>query len=228
VSAATGTLPPDPDPAPIGIHHEDPWLMVVEKPSGLLCQPGRGPHLQDCLLLRLQGRWPEARLVHRLDRDTSGLLLLARDSETHRRLSRAFADRQVEKTYQARILGTPNAASGTIEAPIQKACHRPPLYRVAPDGRPSRTDWRLIRSHRHWSEVELRPLTGRSHQLRVHMLAINHPILGDPLYGEPEATVLCSRLCLHASGLDFCHPWHEHWLHLRSPESFPAPYGAHP
>lgn len=212
---------PEPELTAIRILHRDPWLLVVEKPAGLLCQPGLGPELQDSLQLRLQRRWPEVRLVHRLDRDTSGLLLLARDPETHRRLSIAFAERQVEKHYQARILGSPEADAGVIDRPIAKVCHRPPLYGVDSGGRPSLTHWRCLGSHPHGSELALRPITGRSHQLRVHLLAIGHPILGDPLYGQPLAAGLSSRLCLHATGLGFRHPWSGAWLSLRSPAVFP-------
>ena len=205
----------------IGIAYIDPWVLVVDKPHGLLCQPGLGPALQDSVLLRLQRRWPEVQLVHRLDRDTSGLLLLARDSDSHRQLSRAFAERQVEKQYCARVLGILSAAEGTIEAPIRKLSHRPPLYGVGEGGRSSLTHWQRLERHPHGSAVRLRPITGRSHQLRVHLQAMGHPILGDPLYGQPLAAGLCSRLCLHASGLAFRHPGSGEWLSLQSPARFP-------
>ena len=120
--------PVDPGLAAVTVHHQDRWLVVVNKPAGLLTQPGLGPEQRDSLVLRLQARWPELRLVHRLDRDTSGLLLLARDSESHRQLSRAFAERQIQKRYFARVLGSPEAASGTIDLPIMKLSHQPPLY----------------------------------------------------------------------------------------------------
>ena len=208
---------------PIVVHYSDPWLLVVDKPSGLLCQPGLGPELADSLVTRLQVSWPELRLVHRLDRDTSGLLLLARDSDTHRQLSLAFAERQVQKRYQARVFGRPVDAAGSIAAPIGKRCHRPPLYGVAEGGRPSLTHWQQLGRHRHGCDLSLQPVTGRSHQLRVHLLAIGHPILGDPLYGQPFAARLCSRLCLHATGLAFHHPLTGQWLDLRSEARFPAP-----
>ncbi|MFM8525433.1 MAG: RluA family pseudouridine synthase [Cyanobacteriota bacterium] len=231
--AARGDASADPlrSPAPesspasgletIRIHHLDPWLLVVDKPSGLLCQPGRGPALHDSLLVRLQRRWPEVRLVHRLDRDTSGLLLLARDPESHRQLSGAFAERQVEKHYLARVLGTPTAAAGSIDRPLLKRCHRPPLYGVDDGGRASLTHWQRLEAHRYGCDLRLRPITGRSHQLRVHLLSIGHPILGDPLYGQPLAARLCRRLCLHASGLGFRHPWTGDWLSLTAPALFP-------
>lgn len=215
-----GTIPPGPA---IRIHHLDRWLLVVEKPPGLLCQPGLGPELRDSLLLRLQERWPEVRLVHRLDRDTSGLLLLARDRDTHRLLSRAFAERLVQKWYFARVLGSPEAAAGSIAGPIRKLSHRPPLYGVAEGGRPCLTHWQRLEPHAHGHGLLLQPITGRSHQLRVHLRSIGHPILGDPLYGQPRAASLCSRLCLHACGLGFHHPGTDAWLSLTSPARFPEP-----
>lgn len=205
------------------VHHGDPWLLVVDKPPGLLCQPGLGPELRDSLVTRLQITWPEVRLVHRLDRDTSGLILLARDADSHRQLSRAFAERQVEKRYQARVLGRPLDAAGSIDGPIRKRCHRPPLYGVAEGGRPSLTHWQQLGRHRHGSDLSLQPVTGRSHQLRVHLLAIGHPILGDPLYGQPLAARLCSRLCLHACGLAFRHPVTGRELAFHSQACFPDP-----
>lgn len=180
--------------------------MIAEKPAGLLCQPGLGPELADSLLTRIRCDWPSAQLVHRLDRDTSGLLMLALAPELHRALSRLFAERQVQKTYIADVAGTPDEREGCICLPIAKRCHRPPLYGVDPAGKPCRTDWRLVESHGAWSRLELRPRTGRSHQLRVHLAALGHPILGDPLYGE-DAAVPSDRMRLHASGLKFEHPF---------------------
>lgn len=214
--------PVDPGLAAVTVHHQDRWLVVVNKPAGLLTQPGLGPEQRDSLVLRLQARWPELRLVHRLDRDTSGLLLLARDSESHRQLSRAFAERQIQKRYFARVLGSPEAASGTIDLPIMKLSHQPPLYGVAASGRPSLTHWQRHQPHAHGPGLLLQPITGRSHQLRVHLQAIGHPILGDPLYGQPLAASLCTRLCLHACGLAFRHPATGEWLSFASPARFPS------
>jgi len=188
------------------IHYHQADLMIAEKPAGLLCQPGLGPELADSLLTRIRRDWPTAQLVHRLDRDTSGLLMLALAPELHRALSRLFADRQIHKTYIADVAGTPDEPEGCISLPIAKRCHRPPLYGVDPAGKPCRTDWRLVESHGAWSRLELRPRTGRSHQLRVHLAALGHPILGDPLYGD-DASVPTDRLRLHASGLKFEHPF---------------------
>ncbi|MFM8444790.1 MAG: RluA family pseudouridine synthase [Methylococcus sp.] len=188
------------------IHYHQADLMIAEKPAGLLCQPGLGPELADSLLIRIRRDWPSAELVHRLDRDTSGLLMLALAPELHRALSRLFADRQIEKTYIADVAGTPDESEGCISLPIAKRCQRPPLYGVDPDGKPCLTEWRLVEGHAAWSRLELRPRTGRSHQLRVHLAAIGHPILGDPLYGD-DLTIASDRLRLHASGLKFEHPF---------------------
>ena len=190
----------------IHLHHVDHRLLVAEKPSGLLCQPGLGPELADSLITRLQQAWPTARLVHRLDRDTSGLLLVALDPDMHRALSRLFAERAIHKIYIADVAGVPDSNEGTITLAIAKRSHRPPLYGPDPMGKPCRTNWQLLKACGTWSRLELNPATGRSHQLRVHLAAIGHPILGDPLYGEPE-TMMADRLRLHASQLSFLHPF---------------------
>jgi tRNA pseudouridine32 synthase/23S rRNA pseudouridine746 synthase len=160
-------------------------LLVADKPSGLLCQPGRGPHLADSLLTRLRTQWPTAQLVHRLDRDTSGLVLLALEPDLHRALSQLFADRLVCKTYRADVVGVPKQPAGSIRLPLTRQSRQPPLYGHDPCGKPAHTDWRLLEACSLWSRLELQPLTGRSHQLRAHLAAIGHPILGDPLYGDP-------------------------------------------
>ena len=200
----------------------DPWLLVLLKPAGLLSQPGLGPDLADSLISRVQRRWPEARLVHRLDRDTSGLLLLARDALTHRQLSQAFAARCVRKTYLARVQGVPPGRGGVIDQPLARIATRPPRYGVVPvaaGGKPALTRWRRLRQGAGgaWSLLLLQPHTGRSHQLRVHLAALGHPILGDPLYG-PEGDGPWPGLQLHAAGLRLRHPHSGLPLRLRSPE----------
>ncbi len=190
----------------IHLHHVDDRLLVAEKPSGLLCQPGLGPELADSLISRLQRDWPTARLVHRLDRDTSGLLLVALDSDTHRALSRLFAERAIHKIYVAEVAGIPDRNEGTITLAIAKRSHRPPLYGPDPMGKPCGTNWRLLQACGSWSRLELNPETGRSHQLRVHLAAIGHPILGDPLYGDPR-TMMADRLRLHACQVSFLDPF---------------------
>lgn len=201
------------------LHHRDETLIVAEKPSGLLCQPGLGPDLADSLITRLQQRWPTARLVHRLDRDTSGLLLVALEPELHRALSRLFAERRIVKTYRADVAGTPHEAEGSITLPIARRETRPPRYAPDTAGKPCHTDWRLLQDCGDWSRLELHPLTGRSHQLRVHLAASGHPILGDPLYGDPTSA---DRLRLHATRLEFVHPLTGQPIVLQSPCPFDA------
>ncbi len=227
--------------------HGDPWLLALAKPSGLLSQPGLGPELAASLSGWAQRRWPEARLVHRLDRDTSGLILLARDADTHRRLSQAFAERRVRKTYLARVHGVPLARSGLIDQPIARLGTRPPRYGVVPfaaggtGGRRALTRWRRLHQAPACMNSRvpdtcpllLQPLTGRSHQLRVHLAWLGHPVLGDPLYGPTVCTVADSpameacpgnaaaRLHLHAAGLRLQHPITGLPLCLRAPWADP-------
>lgn len=192
--------------------HEDADLLVLQKPAGLLCVPGRGPDKQDCLSARAQQHWPGALIVHRLDQATSGLVLMARHIDAQRRLSHAFAERQVHKRYQAVVWGLLAAQEGTwneINLPIAADWERRPLRVIdAAHGKPSLTRWRLLghQPANGTSRIELEPVTGRTHQLRVHMAAVGHPILGDALYAPAEVQTLAPRLLLHASHLAFAHP----------------------
>ena len=192
--------------------YADDDLLVLAKPSGLLCVPGRGPDKQDCLSARAQQQWPGALIVHRLDQATSGLVLMTRHIDAQRRLSHAFAERQVHKRYQAVVWGLLAAQEGTwneINLPIAADWERRPLRVIDPaHGKPSLTRWRLLGHHAATgtSRIELEPVTGRTHQLRVHMAAVGHPILGDALYAPAEVQTLAPRLLLHASHLAFAHP----------------------
>ena len=192
--------------------YEDADLLVLKKPAGLLCVPGRGPDKQDCLSARAQQHWPGALIVHRLDQATSGLVLMARHIEAQRSLSHAFAERQVHKRYQAVVWGLLAAqedAWNEINLPIAADWERRPLRVIDPAlGKPSLTRWRLLGHHpaTDTSRIELEPVTGRTHQLRVHMAAVGHPILGDALYAPAEVQAMAPRLLLHASHLAFAHP----------------------
>lgn len=192
--------------------YEDADLLVLQKPAGLLCVPGRGPDKQDCLSARAQQQWPGALIVHRLDHATSGLVLMARNIEAQRRLSHAFAERQVHKRYQAVVWGLLAAQEGTwneINLPIAADWERRPLRVInQTHGKPSLTRWRLLGHHpaNGTSRIELEPVTGRTHQLRVHMAAVGNPILGDALYAPAEVQAMAPRLLLHASHLAFAHP----------------------
>lgn len=210
----------DPAAEPVVLYADD-FLLVVDKPSGLLSVPGRGDDKQDCLIARLQADYPGARIVHRLDRDTSGLLVVARDADTHRELSRQFMEREVDKAYAALALGVIAEADGRIELPIRYDPPTKPRHVVDLDnGQPSLTLWRVTGRQPGLTRVELVPYTGRSHQLRVHLQALGHPLLGDPLYAPPEACPTGSRLCLHAESLGFVHPVHGGRLRFHRPAPF--------
>jgi tRNA pseudouridine32 synthase/23S rRNA pseudouridine746 synthase len=185
----------------------DDTLLVVNKPAGMLSVPGRGADLQDCMATRVQAEIPDALVVHRLDMATSGLLLFARGKAAQRRLSHAFAEREVEKRYVAVVAGSVVDDAGVIELPLITDWPNRPLQKVDFDeGKASVTRYRVIQRVGGDSRVELEPLTGRSHQLRVHMLAIGHPILGDALYAPSEVLARSARLLLHARLLSFAHP----------------------
>lgn len=221
------------DPHPVAYHpppdtgleiiHLDDHLLVLNKPSGLLSVPGRGEAKQDSLALRVQAEYPEARVVHRLDMATSGLMIMARGPEMERRLQRLFERRAIEKQYQAVVNGRLDPASGSIRLPLITDWPNRPRQRVDHElGKPALTHYRLLEYHPESdsSRVELRPETGRSHQLRVHMLAIGHVILGDGLYAEPGLREKAPRLLLHASDLRFTHPARDFELELHSPVPF--------
>jgi tRNA pseudouridine32 synthase/23S rRNA pseudouridine746 synthase len=183
--------------------HLDAMVIVAVKPSGLHTVPAKPPGPQDCLEGRLRAVFPGTRLVHRLDRDTSGLVVFARTALAQRHLGWQFERRQMAKTYVARVAGHPAAEAGTIDAPLACDWPRRPRQRVHPSGRPALTRWRVLAREPAATRLALEPLTGRSHQLRVHCAHLGHPILGDPLYGELDAA---PRLQLHASRLGFRHP----------------------
>lgn len=198
--------PYDPPQTPLDVLHEDSDIIVVNKPSGLLSVPGRGEDLADCLLTRLQAAFPQTLLVHRLDRDTSGVMVFAQTPHAQRSLSMQFEKRSTKKTYVARIAGHLEPRTGTVDLPLivdwpnrprQKVCHE--------TGKPAVTDWRVLKQGDNESRVRLTPKTGRSHQLRVHMLALGHVILGDPLYAEGAARDF-PRLMLHSEELRINHP----------------------
>lgn len=198
-----------PPPAPLEFLHIDEYLLAINKPSGLLTVPGRGPGKQDCLLLRLQHTHPEALVVHRLDMETSGIVLFARDIDTQRRLGKQFAGREIDKTYVAIVKGRPKPPQGEIDLPLMADWPNRPKQKVDHErGKPSRTCYRVLDSDEvsSTSRVELKPVTGRSHQLRVHMMSLGHPIVGDRLYGQETSTENSERLMLHASELAFTHP----------------------
>nr|WP_315183409.1 pseudouridine synthase [uncultured Albidiferax sp.] len=194
---------------PLGLDtvYADDHLLVFHKPSGLLSVPGRGPDKQDCLSARAQQAYPDALVVHRLDMATSGLVLMARGPDMQRTLNAAFANRAVEKRYIAVVAGRPAQAQGQIDLPILVDWPNRPLRKIDWEhGKPSCTRWQVLESLEGCTRLELEPVTGRSHQLRVHLAAIGHPILGDALYAPALVQALASRLLLHASSLALQHP----------------------
>lgn len=210
-----------PPPEPIRVLHQDRFLLAVEKPSGLLSVPGRGPEKADCLLSRLREIAPEALIVHRLDMETSGLMILARDQETHRAMSGLFEARQIAKTYRACVAGTVTKQTGEIDLPLIKDWPKRPLQKIDYEmGKPSLTRWRVVTRSQGRSVLDLHPITGRTHQLRVHLEAIGHPILGDTLYGTAQSRSAAPRLLLHASHLAFVHPISGEDIDIRSPAPF--------
>jgi tRNA pseudouridine32 synthase/23S rRNA pseudouridine746 synthase len=213
--------------------YQDESLLVADKPTGLLAVPGRGADKQDCLSVRIQKEFPDALVIHRLDMATSGLMLFARGVEMQRELSRMFREREVNKRYIALVQGRVEPPSGEVDLPIAADWPNRPLRKINVDtGKPSLTRYRVLEYDdaadptsscdasteliSGASRVELEPVTGRTHQLRVHMAAIGHPILGDSLYGMAAA----DRMMLHACSLRFSHPVDSTLLDLQSPPPF--------
>ncbi|MFW8635943.1 RluA family pseudouridine synthase [Cribrihabitans pelagius] len=196
----------NPPQEPLDILHHDAEILAVNKPAGLLSVPGRGEHLADCLLSRVQAVFPEALLVHRLDRDTSGVMVFALTPHAQRHLSMQFEKRSTKKTYVARVNGRLEPRSGTVDLPLIVDWPNRPRQMVCHEtGKPAVTDWRVLKYEEGATRVRLMPKTGRSHQLRVHMLALGHPILGDALYAEGAARAH-PRLMLHSEELRIQHP----------------------
>ncbi|GKY86655.1 RluA family pseudouridine synthase [Sinisalibacter aestuarii] len=196
----------NPPTDPLKIVYHDHELLVLDKPSGLLSVPGKGEHLADCLLARVQEAFPEALLVHRLDRDTSGIMIFALTPHAQRHLGLQFEKRQTKKVYVARVWGHVAEKTGTVDLPLIVDWPNRPLQHVNHEtGKPAVTDWRVVRYEDGTTRVRLYPHTGRSHQLRVHMKEIGHPILGDPFYAEGAARDY-PRLMLHAESLRVRHP----------------------
>ncbi|WP_299492475.1 bifunctional tRNA pseudouridine(32) synthase/23S rRNA pseudouridine(746) synthase RluA [uncultured Shewanella sp.] len=190
------------------IIHQDKDIIVLDKPSGLLSVPGRDPAHSDSIYSRVLNDHPNAQIVHRLDMATSGIIIVALRRSAEKELKRQFRDRETQKTYFARVAGHVKAHSGSVHLPLicdwpnrpkQKVCHQ--------IGKASDTHFEVISQAKRSSLVKLTPITGRSHQLRVHMMALGHPILGDNFYADPLAKSLAPRLLLHAQSLTITHPY---------------------
>lgn len=196
--------PPD---VPLDILHHDSALLIVNKPAGLLSVPGKDPGKEDCLIDRLRRVFPEVLLVHRLDCDTSGVMVFALTKAAQGNLGQQFEKRQTKKIYAARLAGHLEPKEGTVDLPLCVDWPNRPRQHVNHDqGKPAVTDWRVVKYEGDTTRVRLMPQTGRSHQLRVHMLALGHPILGDLIYAEGAARDDHPRMMLHAESLRLRHP----------------------
>ncbi|MBR9824774.1 MAG: RluA family pseudouridine synthase [Alphaproteobacteria bacterium] len=198
------------NPPPAGelaVLHADDDILVLNKPSGLLTVPGRTEDHADCLESRARQDYPGARIIHRLDMDTSGVIVLALNAHAHRHIGLQFEKRQTQKTYVAKIWGRLESETGRVDQPL--ICdwpNRPKQHVDHEKGKTAITDWEVIETGDTYTRVRLTPLTGRSHQLRVHMQFLGHPILGDNLYAPEHVLAASDRLCLHAQTLSFRHP----------------------
>jgi tRNA pseudouridine32 synthase/23S rRNA pseudouridine746 synthase len=210
---------------------QDPWLvilyqdehiMVVNKPSGLLSVPGRLDEHKDSVMTRIQRDYPQAESVHRLDMATSGVIVVALTKAAERELKRQFREREPAKTYVARVWGHPAQEKGMVDLPLICDWPNRPKQKVCFDtGKSAQTDYQVVEyGDDNSARVALKPITGRSHQLRVHMLALGHPILGDGFYAHPEAKAMADRLLLHAESLTITHPAFGNAMTFRQPADF--------
>lgn len=198
-----------PTKQPWQLLYQDEQLLVVNKPAMLLTVPGRHPANFDCLISRVQQQFPEAQVVHRLDYDTSGLVILPLTKAALSHISKQFQARTIDKQYQALVSGILTPADGSINLPIAADPERRPLYKICQQsGKASLTHYQTLSvdAHKGQSRLLLSPVTGRSHQLRLHLCSLGHAIVGDTLYATPEVAALSERLCLHAAFIQFIHP----------------------
>jgi tRNA pseudouridine32 synthase / 23S rRNA pseudouridine746 synthase len=205
----------------LDIVFEDEHILVLNKPSGLLSVPGKDPALFDSLQSRVVDRFPGAGTVHRLDKDTSGLIVMAKHKPAHRGLGIQFEKRLTRKTYIARLWGDTEGDEGLVDLPLATDWDNKPRQRVDYErGRTAQSEWKVIARESGITRVQLTPITGRTHQLRVHMLAIGHVILGDSFYATGDALAAADRLQLHAAHLGFIHPMTGIQMDLRSEVPF--------
>lgn len=206
----------------IDVLYADADLLVVDKPAGVLSVPGRGADKQDCVLSFLLAEWPDARVVHRLDMATSGLMVLARSAAMQRAMSGLFAQRAVHKCYVAVVAGRPARDAGSIELPLSADWPRRPLQKVDVGGKPALTHWRVLHHDpaTDTTRLALQPVTGRTHQLRVHLQALGHPIVGDLLYAPRDGHTAAARMLLHARELRWVNPGTENLISVRSDTPF--------
>jgi tRNA pseudouridine32 synthase/23S rRNA pseudouridine746 synthase len=205
----------------LNILHVDEDILVVDKQSGLLSVPGKDPSLWDCIEFRARKTYPTAGMCHRLDKDTSGVLVLALNKRAHGFIGSQFEFRKTTKSYVARVSGIIEQDSGLIDLPLATDWENKPRQRVDHEnGRPSQTEWQVIEREEKATRVKLIPLTGRTHQLRVHMKALGHVILGDAFYADGDDLAAADRLQLHAAELGFTHPTTKEFMTFSAPIPF--------
>jgi len=210
-----------PSEGPVSVLHRDEDLLIVDKPSGLLSVPGKPQEHRDCLEARVKAAFPEALLIHRLDLETSGVMVFALNPRAQKLINRQFERRIVQKTYLARVAGLVSEDAGEIDLPLIADWPNRPLQKVCHEtGKPARTRWRVLAREAAATRLELHPETGRSHQLRVHLKEIGHPILGDPFYAPEGVFSAAPRLQLHAERLDLRHPQDGAWVSYAAPCPF--------
>jgi tRNA pseudouridine32 synthase/23S rRNA pseudouridine746 synthase len=205
----------------ITILYEDSDLLLVRKPDLLLSVPGRHPLNKDCLITRLQQHYPSASIVHRLDLDTSGIMVIPLNKTTHAHISRQFQQRQVAKSYHAIVYGIIEEDQGEIDLPIARDWTNRPLQKICLEtGKSALTRFEVLERRQDRTRILLKPVTGRSHQLRIHLRELGHPILGCDMYAHAEALAMADRLLLHATTLGFEHPASGQWLQGECPPDF--------
>ncbi len=206
---------------PIQILLEDNDFLLVRKPDLLLTVPGRHPKNKDCLIARLQQNWPTASIVHRLDLDTSGIMIIPLNKKSHAHISRQFQERQVKKSYTAMVYDIVEQDFGEITLPIKPDWQNRPKQKICfESGKSALTQYTVIRRQRDRSRLLLEPVTGRSHQLRIHLSEIGHPILGCDMYAHETALKMAPRLMLHATTIGFTHPAKRVEVSAESPPDF--------
>lgn len=207
--------------APVDILYEDEHLLFVHKPHLLLSVPGRHPANQDCVINRIRATHPGASIVHRLDLDTSGIMIIPLSAAVHGHISRQFQERRVEKAYEAVVFGCVAEERGEIDLPIAPDWQNRPRQKICHErGKAALTRFEVLARVTDRSRLLLKPTTGRSHQLRIHLATVGHPILGCDLYAHEAALAMSPRLLLHASYLGFTHPVTGHWIEWESPPEF--------
>lgn len=214
------TYAPPPDEG-LNIIHVDDDVLVLSKPANLLSVPGNKEGHADCLETRALKEFQSARVVHRLDRGTSGIFIMALNANAHRHLGLQFEKRQTQKTYIAEVIGLVKEDEGHIDLPMRTDWYNRPKQMVDTYfGREAITDWKVISRGENTTRLELYPKTGRSHQLRVHLQELGHPILGDSFYAPPHAVAMSERLLLHAERLEVHHPKNGERVHFTAPCPF--------